>query len=274
MIKLVLSDMDGTLIPFGQQETSERTRTAIHALLDAGIRFGPATGREPHEMPRFFQYDEACYQTGIYANGKIVKVDGEVVFSKPIDRMAAQRLLDVLRPLHNCFMLMYAPDGSEFCLLGASEEEVDEVLAETPLDLSGSLLDELPEEPLYTLDVIYGNALGTQEEAVRRLHAAIPEFDFVTPGPHVLDVLPRGWSKATTLDILLDHLGIQQDACAYFGDSDNDVTMLERLDSTYVVSNGSPLALGAARWHIGDAAHDAPARAMNELAQACGVLPA
>ena len=68
MIKLVLSDMDNTIVPLGMGVVSERTRAAIHACLDAGVRFAPATGRDPDGLERFFRGDAACYATMLASN--------------------------------------------------------------------------------------------------------------------------------------------------------------------------------------------------------------
>ena len=54
MIKLVLSDMDNTIVPLGAGRVSDRVRDAVHACLDAGVRFAPATGRDPDGLERFF----------------------------------------------------------------------------------------------------------------------------------------------------------------------------------------------------------------------------
>ena len=55
MIKLALSDMDNTLVPLGARGISKRTNEAIHAVLDAGVLFGPATGRDFVELMRLFR---------------------------------------------------------------------------------------------------------------------------------------------------------------------------------------------------------------------------
>ena len=54
MIKLVLSDMDNTIVPLGVGRVSDRMCAAVHACLDAGVRFAPATGRDPDGLERFF----------------------------------------------------------------------------------------------------------------------------------------------------------------------------------------------------------------------------
>ena len=50
VIKLILTDLDDTLIPVGAPCASARARKAIHALLDHGIHFGPVSGRIPSAM--------------------------------------------------------------------------------------------------------------------------------------------------------------------------------------------------------------------------------
>ena len=58
MIKLALTDLDNTLIPFGQGCASDYTRNAFHVALDAGVRVGPVTGRVPAAMRWMFDGDE------------------------------------------------------------------------------------------------------------------------------------------------------------------------------------------------------------------------
>ena len=76
VIRLALSDMDNTLVPFGEPYVSTRTLKAIHAVQDAGIEFGPVTGRDYFELFRFFQGDIQGFQTGVMSSGKKVYVDG------------------------------------------------------------------------------------------------------------------------------------------------------------------------------------------------------
>ena len=77
MIKLVLTDVDGTLVPMGAGRLSDRSRAAAHALADVGVRFGLSTGRDVFELERMFEGDAALYGNGILSNGKKIMVDGE-----------------------------------------------------------------------------------------------------------------------------------------------------------------------------------------------------
>lgn len=82
MIKLILADMDGTLLPFGSRVVSERTHSAILSALDAGIAFGPASGRDYADLADAFDGDTRCFSTGIMANGKKVFSSGELVLKR------------------------------------------------------------------------------------------------------------------------------------------------------------------------------------------------
>ncbi len=63
MIKLALTDLDNTLIPMGAPHASVRAIAAIHAMLNAGLHFGPVSGRVPAAMRWMFGGDEACSKT-------------------------------------------------------------------------------------------------------------------------------------------------------------------------------------------------------------------
>ena len=75
MIKLVLTDLDNTLIPhrpgeaFHEAVLSDEGVAAIRALLDEGVHFGPATGRAPSSMAETFRDNSWAYATGAYSNG-------------------------------------------------------------------------------------------------------------------------------------------------------------------------------------------------------------
>ena len=84
MIKLVLADMDGTLVPFTSETASTRTLASINALRICGIEFGCATGRTNKDVTAHLSYHPEYTTTGIYASGKQVFVRGEQILSQTI----------------------------------------------------------------------------------------------------------------------------------------------------------------------------------------------
>ena len=68
-IKLILSDIDDTIMPRGAARVSDRTRAAFHTAREAGIVVGPASGRSFAQISPFFSGDTACFSTCIATNG-------------------------------------------------------------------------------------------------------------------------------------------------------------------------------------------------------------
>ena len=96
MIKLVLTDMDDTLIPAGHDGASDCAIEAIHAMQAAGLHFGPVSGRQPSAMSWMFRNRSECFSTGAFCNGQVMFVDGEAVASRATDNDALMRLADYL----------------------------------------------------------------------------------------------------------------------------------------------------------------------------------
>ena len=70
-------------------------------------------------------------------------------------------------------------------------------------------------------------------------------------------------------------LGITLDEVATFGDSENDLSMIEAVPNAVAMGNASDLIKRAARWEIGASADDAEADALFDIAAAAktGSMP-
>ena len=106
-VKLILSDIDGTILPWGHKVVSERTRAAFHAAMDAGLVVGPASGRFHSWIPAFFDGDEACCATAIATNGLQVYCRGEKVLQKGLDPVALGRAMEVLRDVPGTGLIFF-----------------------------------------------------------------------------------------------------------------------------------------------------------------------
>ena len=79
-----------------------------------------------------------------------------------------------------------------------------------------------------------------------------------------------GWSKEGGLDALLESLGVALDEVAFVGDSENDVTLLEKIPHSYAVAGATPAAKEAAHGLIGDAADDSVAQLIEQIVREQG----
>ena len=95
-VKLVLSDIDGTILPHGQRVVSERMRAAMHAAMDAGMRVGPASGRGIAHVVPTFGGDDACMATALTNEASVLLLDEPTAFLDVDNRIM---VLSTLRSL-------------------------------------------------------------------------------------------------------------------------------------------------------------------------------
>ena len=273
MIKLVLSDLDNTLIPhrpgepFGDASISDEGLDAIRALIDAGGHFGPVTGRSPSSMRSTFRDKEWAYATGAYANGQMVCVDGEVIHCEWTPLEPLRRVADIVDDQSTGLLVFFDMEGDGPCW-GVSRKYTG-TIAETDKFLRVSKVLPEIEEP--TMKVIIRMHDSRHTAPLRDLlRAEVPELDFMLPSPDalVIDITPKGYGKGSAVRIMAEALGLGLDEVATFGDADNDLSMLEAVPNSVAVANASAASTAAARWHIADALEESVAEAMAQIAAA------
>ncbi len=280
MIKLVLADMDNTLIPFGRDHASERTLAAIRACLDVGVLFGPASGRNRTEVAGFMCYDEDAYRTAVLVNGQQVYLNGQLIRQTTLDAEALRNAERLICHRESCALLIYRPDGT--CdWVGDDPERLGKFMINAMHN--GSVRHEtLPAYPVVKAGIVallpHDEELALQQE----LAEACPALDFLNTVPQWFDVIPHGWSKVSGIEVLEQELSITPDEICVFGDAPNDLAMFAHVTHSCAVANATPDAAAAARWHVGASADDGVAIALEQIAEAtratretgCDTLPA
>lgn len=267
MIKLVLSDVDGTLIPLGRGHATERTMHAIHNLQKTGVRFGLSTGRDIVELMQLFDGDDAAFTTGVLSNGKKILVDGEVVRLSLIENEGLERMAELVEEYDDTFVTAYPlqtdPSNPIYCI-GTTEDALDPWAQR--YSFTGIIANAVPSIQIIGATIACAHGQDVMDEIKQRGAELCPQFDFVQPAPHWCDILPKGLNKGTALHMLLDELGLQRDEVIVFGDADNDLAILNAVEHAVAVENATPNVKAAARWHIGACDDDAVAQALDDIA--------
>ena len=101
MIKLIASDLDGTLLQNGAQELTPRALDLIHRLTEKGIHFTAASGRQYANERRLFApiRDEISY---IAENGSLCICQGKVISRGIIPDDLAFRILSRIVAMSFC----------------------------------------------------------------------------------------------------------------------------------------------------------------------------
>ncbi|MGN0071710.1 MAG: HAD family hydrolase [Atopobiaceae bacterium] len=276
MIRLALSDMDNTLIPFGNPHVSKRTLDAIADARAAGVEFGPSTGRDYHELLRFFQGDASAFQTGVMSSGKKVMVDGEIVSLSLIDHGPLERMAEMLEDVPDVFLVAYPADTditNPVWVIAADPEQVPTF--QRRFKFEPHLVEQVPDVPLIAATLAATSGRPACRTIETKLRPAFPEFDIVSPTPDWYDIVPHGVSKASGLHILMEKLGLKDGEVVVFGDAANDVPVFHEVTNSVAVANATKEVAALARYHIGACADDGVAAALEDIARAAerGTLP-
>ncbi len=280
MIKLVLTDLDDTLICHGLPHATEHAIAGVQALRAEGLQFGPVSGRIPNDMGWMFCDHEECYATGAYCNGQMIYIDGELVREEQLDASELNRLADALTRTGRGILTMFDVHKGDIKTAGYYVTP-DDGFAQQMLGSFGAAKRYVHrlDAPAYTKANIHVTGdRAYQTETRNWLREEFPSMDFVFPSvlAPLIDVSPRGWSKGSAVRVLADELGITLEEVAVFGDSENDLSMLLAAPHSVAVANASEQIKKVARWHIGLSADDAVADALFDIAEAAktGAMPA
>jgi Cof subfamily protein (haloacid dehalogenase superfamily) len=88
------------------------------------------------------------------------------------------------------------------------------------------------------------------------------KFDFIKRSRSFYEVIPKGYSKATGIEILLKHLHIPQENTYALGDSTNDLSMLQCVKYSIAMGNSCKEILDLVSYVTSDVDQDGVANAL------------
>lgn len=260
MIKMIVTDIDGTLIN-DEGIISPRTKKALIAAQETGIRLVIATGRSPQYCNR------ECEQLEMhrFPQDYIIALNGQEIHELSTGqvqcgpRIPAGKLPGILR-------LAFDYDLEALCYDGARrfhysppdfQRKKEQYLREHP-DLSPVDYESIQGEniPLPSFDT----PVPADISKVAFLHSA-PRLREVLPAvrrradqslqvslvkPTWLEIFPQGISKGNALRQLMARTEITPDEVLAFGDGENDIDMLTSVTYGFAMGNAFPAVKKAA----------------------------
>ena len=260
-MRLIMTDIDGTILPWGDQVVPEETRQAIREAQAAGCVVGPASGRARQWIAPFFEGEEECYGTCIAVNGLEVWVDGELALKKTMDSAALERVAEVLSEVPGAGLLCFV--GGDPILVTGERADLSAAFPRY-----GAICSEgpVPAGAVEKANVFVNGDLAETRSVVARFNDEVNGLDFDVAQPGFSNVMPAGWNKGQALLWLRDRLGVAPEDVFVFGDAGNDLALFAATENSVAVANALPEAAAAARWHIGPVQEGSMAAAIRALA--------
>lgn len=235
MIKLIASDLDGTLLKEGTQDLNPNFFDMIRELKKRGILFTAASGRRLYNLRILFApvKDDICY---IAENGSLCICDGKVISKGLIDRDLGLRIFSAVKEYGGCHCVLSCESA---CYTDSKDsafiEHVQNVLR---YDLK--VVDDLAQVTEPFLKIAICDFRGTEDIQPYFQERFAKEIKVVTSGYAWIDFIAPNANKGTALADLAAHLGIKPEECMAFGDQYNDTEMLQFAGTSYAMSDGAP----------------------------------
>lgn len=241
MTKLIASDLDGTLLLHGAQALNPEIYDIILKLTEKGIHFVSASGRQINSQLRLFK-PVAKQISYLAENGGVCIHNGQIIGIFPTNRELVFRILKEIETFPECVPVLSGPKTS-YVKVG-----YDELVNHMRYELGNHtvVVNDFSEITDPIVKTSFWDSSGTYKHAAYFKERFGQEIRVMTAGNNWVDFMPFETSKASSLRILLNKLGISPEDVIAFGDQENDVEMLSFVGKSYAMATAVPAAKAVA----------------------------
>ena len=242
MIRLIATDIDGTLVPEGAPQADPRLPGIIRELKERGVYFVAASGREYPNLVRMFDAvkDEIYFIT---TNGSKVMYRGGLVSSAPMEQELVEDIVKWLRTQPQKFLILSTLED-----VWSDSEDLSYV--QKVQDQFHIVNLKMTEDVLAVKDPVIKIAAHAVRTATDLTDEALRLFGdrahVMQAGSHWLDFVDKEVDKARALRAIQAQLGISPAETMAFGDNANDAGMLRLAGISYAAAGAVPEAKAAA----------------------------
>ena len=240
-IKIVATDMDGTLLdPRGQLDLP-RLEKILDKLDHRGVRFVIATGNEVHRMRQLLGH-LAERVVLVVANGARIFENNELLQAQTWDDAMVDRALAHFKGRECQDQFVVTAMNGGFVKEGTVFTELDKFMTPEMIEQLYQRMNFVDEFDPNLFGGVLKMSMVVGEE---RLDSVLQEindlFDghvrAVSSGYGCIDILQDGIHKAWGLVELLKRWNLKPEQIMAFGDSENDIEMLELAGISYAMEN-------------------------------------
>ena len=240
-IKIVATDMDGTLLdPRGQLDLP-RLEKILDKLDHRGVRFVIATGNEVHRMRQLLGH-LAERVVLVVANGARIFENNELIQAQTWDDAMVDRALAYFKGRECQDQFVVTAMNGGFVKEGTVFTELDKFMTPEMIEKLYQRMNFVDEfDPNLFGGVLKMSMVVGEERSESVLQEINDLFDghvrAVSSGYGCIDILQDGIHKAWGLVELLKRWNLKPEQIMAFGDSENDIEMLELAGISYAMEN-------------------------------------
>ena len=234
-MKLLATDMDGTFLR-DDKSYREEFNDLYKQMLKQDIQFVIASGNQYEALA--CKFDEEIKNDLYYLceNGTKIVYRGDVIYKHCLETDDYQHALNILKEDEECMLVVSGVKHAY--ILKKFEDRKDFITLFIKNIVFVDSFDEIDDE---ILKFSVANFDGKIEDRLEVIKKRInPKFRVVTTGNVWFDIFYKTINKGTSLQHLLDLLGISNEEAGAFGDQMNDYTLLKAVKYSYAMANAVP----------------------------------
>ncbi|WP_195947461.1 HAD family hydrolase [Paraclostridium bifermentans] len=233
MVKLIATDMDGTLLN-SNHEIPKDFKDTIRALKEKDVMFAISTGRNYLDISyKFDDYkDELLF---ICENGTGIYYKDECIYSKFLEKDTIKRLVELGRKIDNAYPMLCGTKG----LYLEDEEALEQLNILFPMNVPVTKVDSLldVEDGIFKVNMFDLIDAETNSYSIFK-DANIKGVTLTPSGKYWLDMSSFGTNKGLAIKKVQDMFDIDYNETMVFGDHLNDLEMMKSAYYSYAMKNG------------------------------------
>lgn len=231
MIKLIASDMDGTLLN-EHDKIDEEFFHVLNQLKEKNILFVAASGRQYFNLLDKFSKvkNDVIY---VAENGSYIVFEEEEIYSCKLDKNVVKSLVDLGRQLEDCEIIVCGKNSAY--IEKNYEKFINQVKRYYMKYEVVSSLDEIEDD---ILKVTICDFRGASENSNKVFTSAYGnKLQIALSGELWLDIINRDVNKGVAIKLLQEKFNIKPEETMVFGDYFNDIEMFNSAYYSYAMEN-------------------------------------
>jgi len=243
MIKLIVTDLDGTLLNSSKQY-SPRLLPLLDLLEDRNIDFAFASGRDVGSISS--NYPEIADRIGIIAeNGLSLAYKKKLIYRNELSSEEINTVADVIGDSEGLHPIMFGSKGVYYL---THETDIDFINRIRKYISSSKVISDfrsvIGNDSITRITVYSENDADT----CNKLSRLSQDFIILPSGEGWIDIVKKGNDKGTGLRYLQNYLDVSSEETMCFGDYINDIALMKNCYYSFAMKNAHPMLFSYSKY--------------------------
>lgn len=243
--KIVFSDIDGTLLT-SQHKVTCQSKAAVQKLAQKDIPFVLVSARMPAAIYPITDELDVKMPIISYSGALVLDREGKTLASTKMEEKPTRQLLQELAEKFPQITANFYTDNKWY-VKDRTDKRVQREMDITSATAENADFAKLLDEGIYPHKILLMAEPEDCVAAENYFRENYPAFQVVRSSSILLEIMSGCVSKAGGIAVLLKHYGLTVEEALSFGDSYNDIPMLEYTGQSVAMGNAPDVVKAAAK---------------------------